>query len=150
MLQQQQKHQSRRNTTTYPSIRILDSSRMPNSCRTTQNQQPNGTGHPPKTWDLTTTTHPNNPKVITLTRIYTLKLKKYHKGDTKKYPRLCTRIGKSKNCIAKSIFKQNHIPNQQKGRRVTPHLLEKVELELEKLIQEKQIIKLENCSRTNH
>ena len=61
----------------------------------------------------------------------------------KKYPHFCTRIGKSKNHLAKSIFKQNHIPNQQKERRLHLHLLEKVELELDKLIQDKQIVKLE-------
>ena len=54
-----------------------------------------------------------------------------------KYPHLCTRLGKSKNHVAKSIFKQNHIPIQQKGRRVPIHLLEKVERELDKLIQDK-------------
>ena len=62
-----------------------------------------------------------------------------------KYPHLCTRLGKSKNHIAKSLFKQNHIPIQQKRRRVCLHLLEKVEYELEKLIQDKQITKLEKC-----
>ena len=46
----------------------------------------------------------------------------------RKHPHLCTRIGKSKNHKAKSIFIQNHTPNQQKGRRVPPHLLEKVEI----------------------
>ena len=32
----------------------------------------------------------------------------------RKYPHLCSQIGKSKNHIAKSIFKQNYTPNQQK------------------------------------
>ena len=50
-----------------------------------------------------------------------------------------------KNHIAKSIFKQNHIPNQQKGGRVHLHLPEKVEIELDKIIQDKQIIEIENC-----
>ena len=62
-----------------------------------------------------------------------------------KYPHLCTRLGKSKNHIAKSIFKRNQNPIQQKGRRVPLHLLEKVEMELDKLIQDKQITKLEKC-----
>ena len=62
-----------------------------------------------------------------------------------KYPHLCTRLGKSKNHVARSIFKQNHIPIQQKGRRVPLLFLEKVERELDKLIQEKQIFKLEKC-----
>ena len=61
----------------------------------------------------------------------------------RKYPHFCSRIGKSKDPIAKSIFKQNHIPKQQKRRRVPLHLLEKVEIELDKLVQDKQIIKLE-------
>ena len=59
-----------------------------------------------------------------------------------KYPHLCTRLGKSKNHAAKSIFKQNHNPIQQKGRRVPLHLLEKLERELDKLIQDKQISQL--------
>ena len=42
-----------------------------------------------------------------------------------KYPYLCTRLGKSKNHVTKSVFKQNHSPIQQKGRRVPLHLLEK-------------------------
>ena len=63
----------------------------------------------------------------------------------KKYPHLCTRLGKSKNHIAKWIFKQNHIPNQQKGRRVPLHLLETVEIEVEQIKQDKQIIKLDKC-----
>ena len=62
-----------------------------------------------------------------------------------KYPHLCTRLGKSKNHVAKSIFKQNHSPIQRKGRRVPLILLEKVEIELNKLIQDKQISKLEKC-----
>ena len=32
----------------------------------------------------------------------------------KKYSHLCKRLGKSKNQVAKSIFKQNHAPIQQK------------------------------------
>ena len=66
--------------------------------------------------------------------------------DIQKYPHLCTRLGRSKNHMAKSIFKENFTPTQHKGRRVPLHLLERVEQELEKLIQNKQIIRLENCS----
>ena len=62
-----------------------------------------------------------------------------------KFPHLCTRLGKSKNHIAKSIFKQNHTPIQQKGRRIPLPLLEKVEIELENLIQNNQITKPEKC-----
>ena len=42
-----------------------------------------------------------------------------------KYLHLCTRLGKSKNHVAISIFKQNRSPIQQQGRRVPLHLLEK-------------------------
>ena len=63
----------------------------------------------------------------------------------RKYPYVCSRIGKSKNHIANSILKENHIPIQQKGRRVPLHLLEKVEFELDKLIRKKQIKRLDKC-----
>ena len=63
-----------------------------------------------------------------------------------KYPHLCTRLGRSKNHIAKSIFESQYTPSQHKGRRVPLHLLDKVEQELQKLIDEKQIIKLDKCS----
>ena len=68
------------------------------------------------------------------------------KSVFQKYPHLCTRLGCSKNHIAKSIFKSTYTPSQHKGRRVPLHLLEKVENELKKLIDDKQIIKLEKCS----
>ena len=60
------------------------------------------------------------------------------------YPHQCTRLGRSKNHIAQSIFKASYTPFQHKGRRVLLHLLEKVENEL-KLIDDGQIIKLEKC-----
>ena len=75
--------------------------------------------------------------------MYKLK-KNITKWIFKKYPHLCTRLGRSKNHIAKSVFRENHNPNQQKGR-VPLHLLEKVEKELDKLIHDKQIIRLEKC-----
>ena len=63
-----------------------------------------------------------------------------------KYPHLCTRLGRSKNHIAKSIFKSQYTPSQHRGRRVPLHLLDKVEQELQKLIDEKQIIELDKFS----
>ena len=63
----------------------------------------------------------------------------------KKYPHLCTRLGRSKNQIAKSLFRENYNPNQQKGRRVPLLLLEKIERELKKLINDTQIVRLEKC-----
>ena len=62
-----------------------------------------------------------------------------------KYPQLCTRLGRSKNHIAKSILKKEKTPTQHKGRRVPLHLVEKVEKELPKRIDDNQIIRLEKC-----
>ena len=64
----------------------------------------------------------------------------------KKYPHLCTGLGRSKNHIAKSIMKKEKTPTQHKGRRVPLHLIEKVEHELQKLIEDNQFIRLEKCS----
>ena len=63
-----------------------------------------------------------------------------------KYPQLCTRLGRSKNHGAKSTFKKEFQPTQHKGRRIPLHLTEKVERELKKLIDEKQIKKPTKCS----
>ena len=61
----------------------------------------------------------------------------------KKYPHLCTRLGRSKNHMAKLTFKDNFKPTQHKGRRVPLHLLERVEKKLENLIKGEQIMRLE-------
>ena len=55
-----------------------------------------------------------------------------------KYQHLCTKLGRSKNHVAKSTFKKNFKPTQHKGRRVPLNLLERVEKELENLIEDKQ------------
>ena len=47
---------------------------------------------------------------------------------------------------AKSTFHNSFHPTQHKGRRVPLHLNDKVERELNKLIEDKQIIKLDKCS----
>ena len=70
--------------------------------------------------------------------------KKTHKIFTK-FPHLCTRMRRSKNHLAKSTFKQCFKPTQHKRRRVPLHSIDKVEKELKKLIEDKQIIKLEKC-----
>ena len=46
-----------------------------------------------------------------------------------KYPHLCTRLGRSKNQVAKSTFEKGFQPTQHKGRRIPLHLTEKVERE---------------------
>ena len=48
--------------------------------------------------------------------------------------------------MAKSKFKKDFQPTQHKGRRIPLHLTEKVERELKKLIDEKQIKKFKKCS----
>ena len=63
-----------------------------------------------------------------------------------KYPHLCTRLGRSRNHVAKSTFKRGFNPTQHNGRRIPLHLTEKLENELKKLIEEKQIKKLTSCS----
>ena len=51
-----------------------------------------------------------------------------------------------KNHMAKSKFKETFSPTQHNGGRVPLHQLERVEKELKKLIEDKQIIRLEKCS----
>ena len=63
-----------------------------------------------------------------------------------KYTHLCTRIGKSKIHLAKSTFHNTFHPTQRKGRRVPLYLIDKVERELNKLIEDKQIIKIDKRS----
>ena len=48
--------------------------------------------------------------------------------------------------MAKSTFKEKFTPTQHKGRKVTLHLFDRVEKELEKLIEDKQLTRLEECS----
>ena len=57
-----------------------------------------------------------------------------------------TRLGRSKNHIAKSIFKKQYTPSQHKGGRDPWQLLEKEENQLQKNIEDKQIKKLHKCS----
>ena len=56
------------------------------------------------------------------------------------------RIGKSKNHTMKTQFIEDFVPIQQKGRRIPIHLQERVEGELNKLIDQRYIIKLDKCS----
>ena len=48
--------------------------------------------------------------------------------------------------MAKSSIKKKFSPTQHKGRRVPLHLLELEEKKLEKLIEDKEIFRLEKCS----
>ena len=64
----------------------------------------------------------------------------------KLYPNLFTRIGKIRNTKVKADYFENLIPIQQKGRRVPIGLQDKVDKEVNLLISEGHIIKLQECS----
>ena len=62
------------------------------------------------------------------------------------FQQLCIRIGKSKNHMMKTQFYQDFMPIQQKGRRIPVYLQERVEGELNKLMDQNHIIKLDKFS----
>ena len=62
------------------------------------------------------------------------------------FQQLYIRIGKSKSHMMRTQFNHNFIPIQQKGRRIPVHLQERVEGELNKLMDQNHIIKLDKCS----
>ena len=64
----------------------------------------------------------------------------------KKFPDSISRVGKSKNHTVNSKFHKNYRVIHQKGRKVPIHLQPKVKIELEKLLNEGHIEKLNNCS----
>ena len=64
----------------------------------------------------------------------------------KEFPDLISRNGKSKNHTVNSKFHKNYRVIHQKGRKVPIHLQPKVKIELEKLLNEGHIEKLNNCS----
>ena len=55
-------------------------------------------------------------------------------------------VSENKKIIMNTQFSQDFIPIQQKGRRIPVHLLEKIEGELNKLMNQNHIIKLDKCS----
>ena len=57
------------------------------------------------------------------------------------FPHLCIRNVKSKNHVMRTQFSKDIIPIQQKGRHVQVHLQERVEKELNKLMDQKHILK---------
>ena len=59
----------------------------------------------------------------------------------KKVTQLCIRIGKAKNHLVKTQFIKDAYPIQQKGRRIPIHLQERVENELNKLIDQNHIVR---------
>ena len=64
----------------------------------------------------------------------------------KSFPELMSRIGRSKNDVAKSKFHKDFQPRHQKGRLTPINLQEKVNNGLKKLLDEKHIIKLSSCT----
>ena len=64
----------------------------------------------------------------------------------KLYPNLLTVIGKIRNAKVRAEFFENLKPIQQKGRRVPISLQDKVDKEIDRLIKEGHIIKLQECS----
>ena len=62
------------------------------------------------------------------------------------FQQLCVRIGKSKHHVMKTQFNRDFESVQQKCRRIPIHLQERIEVELNKLIDQKHIIKLDKCS----
>ena len=62
------------------------------------------------------------------------------------FAQLFVRIGKSKNHTMKTQFIKDFFPIQQKGRRIPTHLEERMEGELNKLIDQKHIIKQDKYS----
>ena len=64
----------------------------------------------------------------------------------KLYPNLFTRIGKIRNAKIRANFFENLKPIQQKGRRVPISLQDKVDKEINRLINEGHIVKLQECS----
>ena len=55
-------------------------------------------------------------------------------------------LEKAKNHVMKTQFTPDVTPIQQKGRRIPIQLQERVEKELNKLIDQQHILKLEKCS----
>ena len=62
------------------------------------------------------------------------------------FPKLFTRIGKIRNYKVQAEFFKKLVPKQQKGRRVPVKLQEKVDKEIDKLLAQRHIEKLKECS----
>ena len=63
-----------------------------------------------------------------------------------KFHRVFFRVGRAKNHKVFSTFKSLLVPIQEKGRRVPVHIQDKVGLEIQKLIQEGHVVKLNKCT----
>ena len=63
-----------------------------------------------------------------------------------KIHRVFSRVGRAKSHKVFSTFKSPLVPIQEKGRRVPVHIQDKVGLEIQKLIQEGHVVKLNKCT----
>ena len=63
-----------------------------------------------------------------------------------KFKKIFTRQGRSKNHRVQSVLMDSLVPIQEKGRRVTIHIQDKVGSEIKKLIIEGHIVKLNKCT----
>ena len=63
-----------------------------------------------------------------------------------KFHRVFSRIGKAKNHKVFSTFNSPLVPIQEKGRRVPVHIQDKVGQEIQKLIHEGHVVKLNKCT----
>ena len=78
-------------------------------------------------------------------RVNNISSPEFKEQIAKTFPELTSRIGRSKNHVAKSKFCKDFQPRHQKGRRIPINLQEKVDIELKKLLDAKHIIKLSSC-----
>ena len=63
-----------------------------------------------------------------------------------KFHRVFSRVGRAKNHQVFSTFKSPLVSIQEKGRRVSVHIQDKVGLEIQTLIQEGHVVKLNKCT----
>ena len=78
-------------------------------------------------------------------RVKNISSPEFKEQIAKTFPELISRIGRSKNHGAKSKFHKYFQPRHQKGRSIPINLQEKVNIELKKFLDEKNIKKLSSC-----
>ena len=88
----------------------------------------------------------NNPRTVNQVEHENCLIKKQIAND---FPDLTSRIGKSKIHTVRSKFHKNYTPTHKKERRVPINLLDKVSIELYKLLDQGHIEKIKECSNQN-
>ena len=117
---QQQQHRHQKCTNYRHKIRVMDSKKLQGSDCKQQNEQHHG-GDLLAKLGITLNATKNAGKNVNIISQLQTKIN-IIKWVFRKYPQLCTRLGRSKNQIAKLIFKTEYSPAQHKGRRVPLHL----------------------------